>query len=48
MRACQEFNLTLNSYDDETSDFGLWDGQQFLVTVSFSLKFAILIFAYFM
>jgi prenylcysteine oxidase / farnesylcysteine lyase len=33
MRASQEFNLTLRNLADEDSDFGVWDGTQFLLTV---------------
>lgn len=34
MRAVAEFNLTLIDLQDEDDDFGLWDGQQLVVTVS--------------
>ncbi|KAG8873326.1 hypothetical protein FRB97_006832 [Tulasnella sp. 331] len=37
MRAVKEFNLTLVDLQDEDDDFGLWDGQQFVVTYRGSL-----------
>ena len=32
-RASDEFNLTRLDFEDEDSDMGIWDGQDFLLTV---------------
>jgi prenylcysteine oxidase / farnesylcysteine lyase len=32
-RASDEFNLTRLDFEDEDSDMGIWDGQEFLLTV---------------
>lgn len=34
MRASKEFNLTLTAFEDEESDTGIWDGQNFVLLVS--------------
>jgi len=34
MRASKEFNLTLTAFEDEDSDTGIWDGQEFVLVVS--------------
>jgi hypothetical protein len=41
MRASKEFNLTLTAFEDDDSDTGIWDGQNFVLVVScFWYKFA--------
>jgi prenylcysteine oxidase/farnesylcysteine lyase len=33
MRAAKEFNLTLNKFDDDDNEVGIWDGERFDVKV---------------
>lgn len=36
-RASEEFNLERVAFDAEESQMGIWDGEQFLLTVSYCI-----------